>query len=234
MAIGFHGDHELEKGQPNGVAGLDSGGVVPNAQLEMFSTLIDSLNMDFSVSKRSLMLKTVSGAETWTFSNAVIHHEIQVDMTGSGDITFPSEFTVHEIARVGTTRRFARIICTDDTVSSEKFIVLYYKDDPTGGDAINTLQFESASFTAEYSKSHAVRTSVAAVTVTLPDITASDHNKRLEVQDLQGNAENNIITINTAGGATILGLSTILIATNFDSITFIAAYDNGTKYWIIN
>jgi len=75
-----------------------------------------------------------------------------------------------------------------------------------------------------------VRTSLGARTLTLPGVTTVDGTTYI-IKDADGLALANNITINTSGGATIEGLGSFIIASNYTSITIV--YSSSLNTWNI-
>jgi hypothetical protein len=75
-----------------------------------------------------------------------------------------------------------------------------------------------------------VRTSLGARTLTLPGVTTIDGTTYI-IKDTDGLALANNITINTTGGATIEGLGSFVIASNYTSITIV--YSSALNTWSI-
>ena len=75
-----------------------------------------------------------------------------------------------------------------------------------------------------------VRTSTGARTITLPGVTTVDGTTYI-IKDADGLALTNNITINTTGGATIEGLGSFIIASNYTSITIV--YSSSLNSWSI-
>lgn len=63
--------------------------------------------------------KTLTGAETWTFSNLTSGKVISVYVTGDYSITLPSYVTVISGTYDGTTTNLIVLHCIDDTSGSE-------------------------------------------------------------------------------------------------------------------
>jgi len=75
-----------------------------------------------------------------------------------------------------------------------------------------------------------VRTSLGARTLTLPGVTTVDGTTYI-IKDTDGLALTNNITINTSGGATIEGLGSFVIASNYTAITIV--YSSALNTWSI-
>jgi hypothetical protein len=106
---------------------LDKLGYIKNKYLNLYSEGLDPTQLDFSISKESIIRVTLESKTAITFKKAKKFHKINILIESAEMVTFSKEFKVLEIKTDQNDVSFLEIQCLQDSPGFEFFVVKYYK-----------------------------------------------------------------------------------------------------------